>query len=60
MKKLWNVKLSLITNREYSDEVTKANAKEIALQDFYDDMRHGCFQEPKVEITEVKNKQRVK
>jgi len=56
MKKLWNVKLTLIVDREYAEEMTKNEAKEMALDDFYDDMRHSCFQEPKIEIKEVKIK----
>lgn len=54
MKKYWNVKLTLISDREYADVMSKADAKEMALQDFYDDMRHGCFQSPKIKITKVK------
>ena len=53
MKKYWNVKLTLISDREYADVMSKADAKEMALQDFYDDMRHGCYPSPLVEIVEV-------
>lgn len=54
MKKFWNIKISLVIEREYADKMTKKEAKEMALQDFYGDMRHGCFPTPKIELKEIK------
>lgn len=53
-KKYWTVKITLVREGEYSDPMHKSEAKEMALQDFYDDMRHGCIDNLKIEIKEAK------
>jgi len=49
------VKITLTYIKEWPDvdgKLTKHDAKEMALDDFYDDMRHGSLGvEPKVEVT---------
>lgn len=54
MKKIWNIKITMIVEREYAEKMNKSEAKEMALEDFYDDIRHGLTPKPIVEITEVK------